>query len=338
MSDSNRALDAPAGDDAQTDFQSGVDAIAGMIGPGTPDPEQEADESETEVADEAEADEDGVEPDESEDADESDDDDEAGAEEDDDGPDGFAGDDLKVTMADGQTITVAELRDHADKRIKDMQRTFTEKTSAAAARSREVEQAAQTLAQQRDFLQRVMEAYTPHEPDPALLDTDPVSYMQAKDAYDRSNAALQHILQQTQWDQQRQEAERQRTHAERIKERDREFFERVPAMRNEKRLQQFGQDIQTVGAEAWGITMDDVLRVADARQLQILSDAIEFRKLKAKAPAARRAVEGKPKMLRAGKRSNPKSKASRSRKQRADRLAKTGSLEAGIAALQDFDL
>lgn len=331
--------DRPEGPaDEALSFNDGVESISNLLSPGEPDPEKaEVDEPDTEEED---ATAEGDEPEAEADADIelSEGDEEPDTVDEDAGPSPYADDGLKVRMADGREITVAELRTYADERVKEIQRDSTRKWQEAAERSKRVEQAEQTIAQNRDFLLAVYEQVMPQPPDPSMIDSDPIGYMQAKESYALELGRFNQLrAMQAHAEQQRQAQAQEQAKAQLEKERD-ALFNAVPELKAPGKLTAF-QETLIENAKLYGVTPEEVHSIADHRQLLILNDAIAYRKLKADAAKkAKAATEGKPKVLVGGKRMDPNAKISRERQTRAERLRKTGDLDAGIAALMDLDL
>jgi hypothetical protein len=65
---------------------------------------------------------------------------------------------------------------------------------------------------------------------------------------------------------------------------------------------------------------------------------VKFHKALNKAPQVKQEVEKKPQMISGSRRMDPKAKTSREAQQRAENLRKSGSFDAGVAALMDLNL
>jgi hypothetical protein len=338
MSDSDLPNGTAA--DEPLSFDDGVVGIDALLDP------QDADLKEDQATNEADAEDDAVEGDEpasediEDDADADPKDEGNDEDEDQDGPDvtPFAGEEALVKMADGRTITVKELRDHADTRIKEIQRHTTQKNQELSERSKQVEQAANALREHREFLLRVYEQNAPQPPDISMIDHDPIGYMQAKEEYLARAAEWQHMQQFSQAEQQRMQAETAKQQQEFLQQERTRMVERIPEFKDPAKLETFKADALKFGMETYEFTQDEVLAVNDSRYLAVLKDAIELRKLKAKAPAVKQAVQAKPQMMRGSKRVDPQTRNAREAKAKAERLRTTGTFDAGIAALMDLDL
>lgn len=319
-------------------FDDGVDSIANLLGPAEPEPkENEASEKKEpegdDVADTEEVDAAG---DDDGERDETEDDDEG-----DDSPDAadpaMAKETAKVRMKDGRTITVAELREHADRRIADFQRDYTRKSTELSERAKTVENAAQVLAEQRDILVAMLSANQIQPPDPAMIAEDPIGYMQAKEAYGRQQRELHQLSELRRQDMARQQAETQQQQRERLAIESERLTSFVPELKDPAKRQAFARDAAAYAA-AYDVTPEEIASIGDARQIAILRDAMAYRRLKDAAKTVPKALEGKPKVLSGQRRADPKSSAVREAEIRKANLRKTGTLDAGIASLMDLDL
>lgn len=337
---------APGGpaDDSTLSFDDGVDAISDlMLDPEeTPDlkakdeahgAEATADEP-TEEA-EGEGAEDEARPDEKEDG-----------EQDDDGPEEvgggkFAADSAKVTLKDGTVISVQDL-----KRGFLSQQAFTRGTTELAQERKQLAehkaqlaQIAKSLAQQRDFVLQTAQQFMPKAPDRALMDSDPIGYMQAKAEYDDRMQVVSRLMHQRQAETGRMTQEQTEARKAQLAEEARKLVEVIPEFRDQKVYGQFWNDATSVMSEHYGYTPEELSQLATDHRLYIaMRDLVRYRKALKKAPAVKQEVQAKPKMLTTSRRMDPKAKTSRSMQARSEELRKTGSFEAGVAALMDLDL
>lgn len=328
-------------DGAPLSFDKGVDAIADWLGPDNPAPvASKAPENEDDTDDQAPVEAQGEEtPDAETEVDGSTD-----AEQDDeaDGPEGYSGgrfasDDAKVRLKDGRTITVSELKDFSEKRAAEFQRDYTRKSQEVAESRRHIDQARQTLAEQRDILVAIMQQNLPQQPDPSMLDIDPIGYFRAKEEYDRKATEFNQLhamrAQELQRQQQELEDKRQKLRASETER----MLQWMPELKDPAKQVAFAQEAAAYG-EQFGISAEEIGQIDDARMLAVLRDAIAYRKIKASAPQVKQAMEGKPRILPGAKRSDPKASAKRDAEVRKANLRKSGTLEAGIASLMDLDL
>lgn len=332
-------------DDTPLSFNDAVDDISNLLGdPETPDPN----ETETEPT-AAEDDPTGESEDEFPDAEDAGDD--AGAEDDgSEGPDyaggRWAADSARVKLDDGSTITIGEL-----KRNNLYQRDYTQKTTALAeerksfdAERAEVSQYAQQLSQARDFHAWFAETYLPKPPDPfrGSAVTDPAGYAvwrQQQDAYDAVVGSYRQF-----------QAERQQEYQQTLQQQDRQSrakldaeYEKLvaayPLLKDDAKRAKFWEQTYGGAQQFYGLSKDDVRSIPDHRVIKVIRDAIAYRRLKAAAPGAKDEAAKRPAMgAQGGKRRPVGANAQKDRQARGERLRATGTLEAGVAALMDFDL
>ena len=337
MPNSDHPDTGTAGDETLS-FDDGVESIANLLGPAQPEPKEkkasETKEPEAELEDDAD-------PAESTDDDVDGDHDEDESDEGEDGPDDtsndFAPETGKVKMADGRTITVAELREHADKRISDFQRDYTRKTTEHAEREKSVADAARVLAEQRDILVAMYQAKAIQPPDPAMIGVDPVGYMQAKEAYEAQQREFYQLQTMRQQDMQRQQQETAAERQRRLVEETERMITFLPELKDPAKREAFARNAADY-AGTYSITPEEIAEIGDARMLAVLRDAMEYQKIKVAAKSLPKALEGKPKVLSGQRRPDPKSSSAREAETRKAALRKSGSFEAGIASLMDLDL
>lgn len=337
---SNSDLPKGTADDAALSLDDGADAIENLFG----DPEADLSEDDQAVneADE-ESDAEGDEP-------EAEDDDEADAEEGDDqqeeqdGPSEyasgrFAADNAKVTLDDGTVITVADL-----KRNNLFQRDYTRKTQELAEDRKnfqqvqqQVDQYALAIAQQRDFLAQAAQQFMPQPPDKAMREYDPLGYQAAKEDYDERVRVLSQIQAQQHHQQQWAEHERQRQDAELRQQEAARLFEAMPELRDQKVYRKFWDEAVETVAD-YGFSAEELDQMLDHRFYKAVRDLAKYRKAKASQPKVKQDLQNRPKLIKGGKRMDPKAKTSREAQAKSERLRRTGRFEDGVAALMDFDL
>lgn len=337
---SNSDLPKGTADDAALSLDDGADAIENLFG----DPEADLSEDDQAVneADE-ESDAEGDEP-------EAEDDDEADAEEGDDqqeeqdGPSEyasgrFAADNAKVTLDDGTVITVADL-----KRNNLFQRDYTRKTQELAEDRKnfqqvqqQVDQYALAIAQQRDFLAQAAQQFMPQPPDKAMREYDPLGYQAAKEDYDERVRVLSQIQAQQHHQQQWAEHERQRQDAELRQQEAARLFEAMPELKDQKVYRKFWDEAVETVAD-YGFSAQELDQMLDHRFYKAVRDLAKYRKAKASQPKVKQDLQSRPKLIKGGKRMDPKAKTSREAQAKSERLRRTGRFEDGVAALMDFDL
>lgn len=266
--------------------------------------------------------------------------------EDEDGPDEvgkggkFVSNDAKVTLNDGTVITVEAL-----KRGFMSQQSFTRSSQEAAAEKKaaieakaQIGQVAQSLAKQRDFILQAAQQFLPSAPDREMMQSDPFGYMQAKADYDEKMQVVNQLLYQQQAEGGRMTEEQQAAVNELKATEAARLMKAEPSFRDRKVYDQFWNDATVTMAEHYGFTPEELAETTDHRMYLAMRDLVKYRKALKQAPKVAQDIKGKPKLMQGSRRMDPKAKTSRDAQQRGENLRKTGTLDAGIAALMDLDL
>ncbi len=341
--------DEGTGGEALT-FDEGVDALADVItdqdlDPGESDEPapQEADEEDDseEEADDVEVEEDDDENVEAEEAnDESEDVDQDDSEADESGSE-IATDDLAVTLDDGTRITVGEL-----KRNNLFQRDYTKKTVELAEQKKELEQRSvgvseleQSLAEMRETLLGFYQAKVPQEPSEQLLAEDPVKYYADLAAYNKHvkewNAVYEQRQQTVEQERQKQAQEQQ---LKTVQELNSLLAKLPPKYQNEKELQNFLMQEVAGATEHYGFSREEISQALgmDHRMVLALRDANAYRRLKKKAPDVQKKVAQKPKLVKGGKRPDPKAQKSKRKSAQSAALRKSGDFDLGVREIESL--
>lgn len=321
-------------------FDDGVDAISNLLDDSDidPNPDEQV---------EAKADDDTPDEDVEDDATAQEDEDDA---EDPDGSDEvkggrFAPDTAKVTLSDGTVITVAEL-----KRNNLFQADYTRKTTELKAEKETVTQAksqlgqvATALQQQRDFLLQAAQQFLPKPPsrsmlDPRSQDYDPIGYASEKAEFDERSQVLNQLAYQQQSEQGRRSQETEAEQRARREDEGRKLVAAIPELGTRKNWDQFwGEAVET--AQTFGYSAEEFADIADDHRVYlVLHELLRLRKAVKRAPQVKQEMQAKPKLMTGGKRMDPKAKTSREADSRREALRKTGSFDAGVAALMDLNL
>lgn len=240
----------------------------------------------------------------------------------------------KHRLADGTVITVAEL---AAGYMKDGD--YRQKTTEAANLKREavaareaVEASKKEIEEQRAYVASLVKSIIPAAPDPALLDTDPMAYMRQENVRKQWMDHLAYLDQQSQQTAKERAAKAEAEAKEKGQREWGALLEKLPDLKDEKKLDRFVSDIKTYG-KTYGFTPQELGRVAmDHRQAVVLSKAIKWDKLQASKAQVAKKVEGKPPVQKGGKRLNPSDARARQATDAMNRLKQTGSVEDATAA------
>lgn len=172
---------------------------------------------------------------------------------------------------------------------------------AAEARKQATELYQALQSEQEKFMQVVQSVQQhgfkapPQAPDIAMMDQDPIGYMQADARYRKELAEFQtqqHQIQQTAAAQ-RQMQEMAR--AKFVEEQGKVLQERIPEFSDPKKRSELASKIRNVASEAYGLTDQELGDIIDARHVQVLHDAMKWRELQAArtkpAPAAPKSIK-----------------------------------------------
>ena len=325
---------------APLSFDEGVENLSTILEDPADTPELQTDEQENASADTEDGEDDFADPDldVSEDV-------EAEEDAETDGPqdyDGgrFAADNAKVRLDDGTVISIADL-----KRNNLFQRDYTKKTQELSEERRsfeaersQVSEQAQALSALAEQMTALGQRYLPTPPAPPKPN-DPVAYinyLREKETYDAAVAEWQGFEAQrqylTQIEQQKSEQARQMavvSEMHSLKERD-------PFFADPKRVRNFFNEAVELGEKYWGLNADQVMGLNSGAALQILREAMLYRKAVERSKDTQKEVQSKPQMGKAGRRADPKGRVVAERRARTEQLRKTGSIEDAVAVLSNL--
>lgn len=248
----------------------------------------------------------------------------------------YAPDSAKVKLENGETITIADLKGRVDKRVKDMQRGFTEKTQALSAKEDQVDQRAQSQDQFQEYAAWYAENHLPQQPEPfkGSRISDPMGYMKWAEENDEWLAhaqAYQQFQGQKQADMERQAGETQNKANERLAQEREALLKAIPVLKDPVKGKATWDAIVSGASEHYRITAEEVNTIGDHRMLKILRDALAYQRIKAKAPTVQAQVSARP-AIKPGKRTAPQAANVKERQAQTERLRNSGSLDDFAAA------
>ena len=200
-----------------------------------------------------------------------------------------------------------------------------------AEQSKQIEAAKAQLAQQLNVLNTLTqqaqngELAPPTPPSKELLESDPIGYMQEKEAYETAmgeyNVKMQQI-QQLQAQQAQQSEQQKQLHRQ---EQMQLLQQRVPDFADPQKYEKAAQDMLKGGQEYYGVPQEALMQLTDAVEIEILYDAIRYRRLQAnRKNVDQKAKKAKP-MVKAGAKRVEDSQAATRRKQQAKAM-KSGNI------------
>ena len=165
----------------------------------------------------------------------------------------------------------------------------------------------------------------PTPPSKELLESDPIGYMQEKEAYEEAvgeyNVKVQQIQQLQAQQVQQSEAQRQVHRQEQMQL----LHQRVPDFADPQKYEKAAQDMLRGGQEYYGVPQEALMSLTDAVEIEILYDAVRYRRMQANQKNVnQKAKKAKP-MVKAGAKRVQDGGAATRRKQEA-RAMKSGNI------------
>jgi hypothetical protein len=239
-----------------------------------------------------------------------------------------------VTLEDGTEVPLKELISGSLR-----QQDYTRKTQELSSNRKALEDAAQRFVNQdrqvkefAEFARKVVESYAPKPPDPSKINTDPIGYLQEKEAFEKASQTWRQLAESQQSISQRLEASEGSKTQEQLEQETKALVERLPALATPEGWRAFKAEATDIGGRAYGFAPEEIEGIRDHRYVLALKDAIEYRKLQAKKMEAVRAAKNAPPPVAAAARPAPNRSTQQTQKVLTERARKTGSVE-DIAAL-----
>jgi hypothetical protein len=242
----------------------------------------------------------------------------------------FVADNAKVRLEDGTILSVSEL-----KKGSLLNADYTRKTQEVAearrsleTQSESVKQAETQIIEQREYMSALLQSITPKAPDPSLVRTDPVAYMEQKAQFEQFTAHLDYLSQQTQQTQQQRQQETQAKRTEKANKEWAALLEKAPDLKDRTKFTAFEADL-IKAAPDFGFSPQELMEAIpyDHRMAIVLKDALAWRKLQASKPQVAKKTEGRPPIHKGGKRLAPQAQRARQADAAITRLKSSGSVE-----------
>lgn len=191
---------------------------------------------------------------------------------------------VKVNGEDRQ-ITEQELKNDYSGRAALQERHEFLKTQEG-----KIQQERQALMQLYQQAQATGFKPAPQKPDPAMMQTDPIGYFEAKAAYDQQVEEHQQTEAQVRYHQQQAQAQAERQMQETLAQQREILLDALPELKDPQK----GKEIQKAWietAKAYGFTGEDLNNVTVAGTFRMLDDARKWRELQAGKQAAKKPRE-----------------------------------------------
>ena len=201
-----------------------------------------------------------------------------------------------------------------------LEKAYKEQTAALA----------QQQQQQLEFYQKAQETgfSEPTPPSKELFNNDPIAYMEAKLSYDEAKAEHDTKVQQFQQMQKQQEQQQQQQLQAFTQQQTQLLAEKLPDIADPQKGEVIKKGLMEVG-EHYGFSQQELESVRDHRYILAMYDAMRFRKLlqkRGKATSKKQSIAP----VKAGAKKTPNVGKAKARKQRQDRLRKTGSIDDAV--------
>ena len=139
----------------------------------------------------------------------------------------------------------------------------------------------------------------PQAPDIAMMDKDPIGYMQARARYEQDAADFQNQQAELRRVAETQRQLQDRALSEFVKDQGRILQERIPEFADASRAKELTTKIRQTGVETYGFSEQELSGIVDARHVQVLHDAMKWRELQSAKALQKKAPEA-PRTVRPG--------------------------------------
>lgn len=231
------------------------------------------------------------------------------------------GEEIEVTLDDLKRAYAGQ--GYIQKRMREVAEVRKEAEAVYTALNQERAQLAQTLAA---YQQQVQQVGMPQRPSKELLESDPITYFEQMEAYREATEA--HQAREAQRSAlERQQAElAQRAHMAVLQEQAQLLAQAIPEFADAEKAGKLKQDIVR-SASNYGFSPEELTGIADARQVQVLYDAMRYRQLMAgKQKVTEKVANARPVIKPGVARTATQGKKAAADKVRA-RMKQTGSVD-----------
>ena len=216
------------------------------------------------------------------------------------------------------------------------QSDYTKKTQNLAEQRRLMENINANIQQERKVLsenlkatQQFLENGMVQQPDVNLLESDPVTYMKQKDAFEKHQAVLNQVKQEQINIQTKEQNDLIQNYQKNLEQEKVRLTEYIPEWKNQDVATKEKNNIVTY-AKRLGFTPEELNSASDARAINVLRKAWLYDNLISKNKVAQKKVSKAPKMVKGGVPRNKNEVSQRNSNKLFDRLKKSGKQEDAI--------
>ena len=207
-----------------------------------------------------------------------------------------------------------------------------------ADQARQLQEAQAQLAQQQQYVLSVYnqmqsgEFVAPVPPSKDLFQNDPIGYMEEKIKYDEDVQRYNANMQKLQYMQQQQQQMTAQEQQARKQEQMQLLQQRIPEFADPQKYEKAAQDMLRGGQEYYGVPQEALMQLTDAVEIEILYDAIKYRRMQAnRKNVDAKARDAKP-MVKAGSKRVQDGVAA-TRRKAEQKLRKSGSIEDALSLM-----
>lgn len=224
---------------------------------------------------------------------------------------------------------------------------YTQKTMQLAEERRSVEAAAQQAAQERQYyltnlqqmqaqLAQAVKSGAIAEPDPGLIQTDPVAYLEQKERYEQARKAWDQMAQEQQVLVERQRQEDVQRYSQTLVAQKEQLLAKLPEWKDQTKMQTEVSELKKF-LKSEGYSEGEVDGIVDARAVALARKAWMYDKLMSNKQAVEQKVkQAPPKAIpRSGTQSDPAS-GPRLNQSAAQRLKSTGDVRDAAAVFRSL--
>jgi hypothetical protein len=244
----------------------------------------------------------------------------------------------KIKLSDGSEHTLEEIEKGFLR-----QQDYTRKTQELSSNRKLLEDAAERFVNQdkqvkefAEFARKVVESYAPKPPDPSRINSDPIGYLQEKEAFEKASQTWRQLAENQQSISQRLQASEGAKTQDQLAQETKALVERIPSLATPEGWRAFKAEATDISGKAYGFAPEEIEGITDHRYVLALKDAIEYRKLQGKKMEAVRAAKAAPSPVRAAARPAPNRSTQQTQKVLTERARQTGSVEDIAALLGDI--
>lgn len=247
---------------------------------------------------------------------------------------------VRYRLADGTEVTADEVEEWRKGHLR--QSDYTRKAQKLAEQKKAAEEIQAQIAQQAQYFDQAMpvvmqiaQSRIPPAPDPKMLETDLIGFMQAKEAHEAALREVQEL--QNLWDSRQQQVQQEQANAQKeaFRSAQAELLRMMPELKDPAKVTALRAEIETA-LPTYGYTAEDVNHLMDPRQIRVLKDAIAYRKLIAAKPQAIDKAKDAIPVQQPGKRPSPGEAQAKARQEQMAKLRKTGDRNVGQSLIRDL--